>query len=250
MITAQDIREKTFEKAVFGGYDMATVDTFLEEVANDLVLLQKENSTLRGKMKVLVDKVEEYRRNEDALQMAILSAQKMGNQIEKSAKEQADAILDEARQEAARIVEEATYESRAEKTRLEEAKSVSAKFIDSMDMLCRRQLEFLQKMNELDFIKQLRASNPPQTPTQSASAAPAAAETPAPEAAPRRTDQGQELHQTVRDIGENVARAMDEPVVSVRPEVRPAVVDDERPTRNFNIITDPAESIDVSRGIE
>ena len=248
MITAQDIREKTFEKAVFGGYDMATVDTFLEEVANDLVLLQKENSTLRGKMKVLVDKVEEYRRNEDALQMAILSAQKMGNQIEKGAKEQADAILADARQEAERIIEEATYESRAEKTRLEEAKSVSAKFIDSMDMLCRRQLEFLQKMNELDFIKQLRASNPPQAPAQSAPPAPAP-EAPAPE--PQAEPKDQAIHQTVRDIGENVARAMDEPVVNVRPELRPAaVVDDERPTRSFNIVSDPEEIIDRTRGIE
>ena len=26
MITAQDIREKTFDKAKFGGYDMASVD--------------------------------------------------------------------------------------------------------------------------------------------------------------------------------------------------------------------------------
>ena len=136
MITAQDIREKTFEKAVFGGYDMATVDAFLEEVANDLLLLQKENVTLKGKMKVLVDKVEEYRRNEDALQMAVVSAQKMGSMIENDARAKADAILSDAKKEAERITEEATYESRAEKARLEEAKSVSAKFIDSMDMLC------------------------------------------------------------------------------------------------------------------
>ena len=36
MITAQDIREKTFEKARIGGYDMASVDDFLEELADDL----------------------------------------------------------------------------------------------------------------------------------------------------------------------------------------------------------------------
>ncbi|MBP0975792.1 MAG: DivIVA domain-containing protein, partial [Oscillospiraceae bacterium] len=37
MITAQDIREKTFEKSKFGGgYDMAQVDEFLEEIADDL----------------------------------------------------------------------------------------------------------------------------------------------------------------------------------------------------------------------
>ena len=29
MMTPQDIMDKTFEKAVFGGYDMAAVDDFL-----------------------------------------------------------------------------------------------------------------------------------------------------------------------------------------------------------------------------
>ncbi|MBR1658936.1 MAG: DivIVA domain-containing protein [Oscillospiraceae bacterium] len=238
MITAQDIRERTFEKAVFGGYDMATVDTFMEEVANDLLLLQKENATLKGKMKVLVDKVEEYRRSEEELQRAILSAQKMGSQIEKSAQEKADAILKDANQEAQRIIEEATYESRAEKARLEEAKSVSAKFIDSMDMLCHRQLEFLQKMNELDFIKQLRESTsaPAPAPEQPAPAVPE----------PARP----EINQTVRSIGETVAKVMDEPVVNVRPDVLPsAVVEDERPTKSFNIITDPEDVIDRSYGV-
>ena len=31
MITAQDIREKGFEKSRIGGYDMAAVDEFLED---------------------------------------------------------------------------------------------------------------------------------------------------------------------------------------------------------------------------
>ena len=227
MITAQDIRERTFEKAVFGGYDMATVDTFMEEVANDLLLLQKENATLKGKMKVLVDKVEEYRRSEEELQRAILSAQKMGSQIEKSAQEKANAILNDANQEAQRIIEEATYESRAEKARLEEAKSVSAKL-----------LEFLQKMNELDFIKQLRESTSAPAPEQPAPA-PAVPEAAKPE-----------INQTVRSIGETVAKVMDEPMVNVRPDVLPsAVVEDERPTKSFNIITDPEDVIDRSYGV-
>ena len=48
MITPQDIKEKTFEKALFGGYDMAAVDSFLEEISGDLVLLQKENAMLKA----------------------------------------------------------------------------------------------------------------------------------------------------------------------------------------------------------
>ena len=87
MITPQDIREKTFEKAMFGGYDMGGIDEFLEEVANDVAALQKENAVLKGKMKVLVEKVDEYRRNEDTLNSAVLSAQRLGAMIEAEARE-------------------------------------------------------------------------------------------------------------------------------------------------------------------
>ena len=48
MITAQDIREKTFEKSRIGGYDMASVDNFLEEIADDITAAQKENSVLKS----------------------------------------------------------------------------------------------------------------------------------------------------------------------------------------------------------
>lgn len=86
MITAQDIREKTFEKSRIGGYDMASVDNFLEEIADDITAAQKENSVLKSKMKVLVDKIEEYRANEEALNLAVISAQKLAVQIEADAR--------------------------------------------------------------------------------------------------------------------------------------------------------------------
>ena len=44
MITAQDIREKCFEKARIGGYAMDEVDDFLDELANDAAASQKEMS--------------------------------------------------------------------------------------------------------------------------------------------------------------------------------------------------------------
>ena len=54
-MTPQDIREKTFEKAMFGGYDMAAVQNYQEEVATELANAQKEVAVLKGKMKVRVD---------------------------------------------------------------------------------------------------------------------------------------------------------------------------------------------------
>ena len=74
MLTPQDIQNQEFAKAVFGGYDMAAVDDFLEQLAADYTALYKDNMVLKGKLKVLVEKVEEYRSTEDAMRMALPAA--------------------------------------------------------------------------------------------------------------------------------------------------------------------------------
>ena len=61
MLTPQEVSEHAFAKASFGGYNMAMVDEFLDLLTEDYTTLYKENATLKAKMKVLVDKVEEYR---------------------------------------------------------------------------------------------------------------------------------------------------------------------------------------------
>ena len=107
MITAQDIREKTFEKATFGGYAMNEVDDFLDELAGDIAATQKEAAVLRGKMKVLVDKIEEYRSSEDEMNRALVSAQKLARSIEEESRQKADAIIAEAQEKADAILAEA-----------------------------------------------------------------------------------------------------------------------------------------------
>ena len=96
MITAQDIRAKTFEKAVFGGYEMSSVDDYLEGVAQELESQAKEISVLKGKLKILADKVEEYRSTEEAMRQALVSAQQMASQIEEDAKSKSEAIITDA----------------------------------------------------------------------------------------------------------------------------------------------------------
>ena len=46
MITAQDIREKTFATVRRDGYDMDVVDNFLDDLANETEAAQKENAVL------------------------------------------------------------------------------------------------------------------------------------------------------------------------------------------------------------
>ena len=75
MFTPQEIQEQTFSKAVFGGYDMQQVDDFLEPLTEDYIMLYKENSVLKSKMKILVEKLEEYRGQEAAMKQQMAQAQ-------------------------------------------------------------------------------------------------------------------------------------------------------------------------------
>ena len=81
MFTPQEIQEQTFSKAVFGGYDMQQVDDFLEPLTEDYITLYKENSVLKAKMKILVEKLEEYRAQETKQSTATADAEARSAQM-------------------------------------------------------------------------------------------------------------------------------------------------------------------------
>lgn len=83
MLTPQEVSEKVFPKSSgFGnGYAMAQVDEFLDTLTEDYTALYKENVTLKAKLKILAEKVEEYRATEDAMRSTLLTAQKMAAKL-------------------------------------------------------------------------------------------------------------------------------------------------------------------------
>ena len=148
MITAQDIREKGFERAKFGGYEMDSVDDFLEEVADSIGVLQKENADLQRekaemakKMKVLVDKINEYRSSEEALNLAVLSAQKLAVQIEGDARARANAMLADADKKVKAKIGSIEEQTIAQEKRLADAKTATSKFFEGVRAMCNTQLK-------------------------------------------------------------------------------------------------------------
>lgn len=205
MITAQDIREKTFEKSRIGGYDMASVDNFLEEIADDITAAQKENSVLKSKMKVLVDKIEEYRANEEALNMAVLSAQKLAVQIENDARTRSAAMIEEAEQQVKARVGGIEAETEKQEKRLADAKAATEKFFEAARALCNTQLR------NLDAIS-----------SGMTAAQPAAA--PASESA--------DVDSAVRSIEESVSKLRPEPPVKM--DLSSAMKPTAKPKKNFD----------------
>ena len=79
MFTPQEVSEKTFPKSssFSSGYDLAAVDEFLDTLTEDYTALYKENAALKAKLKILAEKLEEYRATEDTMRSMLLAAQKM-----------------------------------------------------------------------------------------------------------------------------------------------------------------------------
>ena len=149
MLTPQEVANKSFTKSMMGGYSMPAVDEFLDELTEDYTSLYKENAALKAKLKVLVEKVEEYRSTEDNMRTALFAAQKMANEIVETAKEKGATITvaaeEAAKEEIARIRENVEKERR----RLSMAQEEMAQFIATWRDITARQAEFLMQLPSL-----------------------------------------------------------------------------------------------------
>ena len=165
MFTPQEVSEKVFPKASFGGgYSMSVVDEFLDALTEDYSTLFKENVTLKAKLKVLAEKVEEYRSTEDAMRQTLLTAQKMASKLVQEAQAEKDQLLADAKAEAAQEVQRLEDEKKAAEQKLAMAQEKLADFIRQSDELCQAQSAFLQSLPELE----LAAAQPAEQAAESA----------------------------------------------------------------------------------
>lgn len=149
MLTPQEVSERAFAKASFGGYNMAMVDEFLDVLTTDYTALYNENAVLKSKMKVLVDKVEEYRATEEAMRKALMSAQRMADQLVQEAQDKKQAILREAEQEAERQTAAIRQQTETEQARLVAAQQATATYVQQVRQLQEKNLEVLDHLDEI-----------------------------------------------------------------------------------------------------
>ena len=151
MLTPQQIQEISFEKAVFGGYDMSSVDDILEPLTEDYITLYKENSVLKSKMRILVEKLEEYRKQEASMQSAIIAAQKTCDQMVAEAEKRCAKMLHDAEETASAKTSNLDAVIGSEEERLQAAKEATAAFISSMEKRLKRQLELLDELRKAEL---------------------------------------------------------------------------------------------------
>ncbi|WP_298032980.1 DivIVA domain-containing protein [uncultured Dysosmobacter sp.] len=149
MLTPQEVSTHAFTKAVMGGYNMAMVDEFLDELTDDYTALYKENAALKAKLKVLVEKVEEYRATEDSMRATLLTAQRMADSIVREAEGKRDEILAQAESGAQEKVAHYQQELAASEERLKQGRLELAKFIAAAREVCSQELQLLDRLPDL-----------------------------------------------------------------------------------------------------
>ena len=153
-MTVQEIQEIGFEKAVFGGYDMKSVDTFLERVAEEFAAMQKENASLKAKMKVLVDKIEEYRGVEDGMRRTLMSAQSIAQDTIDKAKTEAKDIVAAAKTETESKVQDTRSEIELEARKLEAARKSTVEFVARVSAAYQAQAKALVELAKAEKLVQ------------------------------------------------------------------------------------------------
>ena len=146
MFTPQQIDQISFKKATFGGYDMQQVDEFLEPLTEDYVTLYKENALLKSKMRVLVGKLEEYRKNEASMKDAVVNAQKTCDKMIREAEVKCAQMMNSASATASRNVANADALVAAENARVEEARRMAAAKISELEDQLRSCLQALERI--------------------------------------------------------------------------------------------------------
>lgn len=206
MFTPQQIDQISFSKSTFGGYNMQQVDEFLEPLTEDYVTLYKENALLKSKMRVLVGKLEEYRKNEAAMKEAVANAQRTCDKMVMEAEAKCAKMLSNANAAAAAQAAQSVQPVQsvpnnsaliaAENARLEEARRTASARINEI------QDQMRSCIQALDRIKTANAPAASTAPTTRvapvAPAAPAAPVAPAPKAS--SDDVADEISQNIEAI--------------------------------------------------
>lgn len=219
MFTPQEVSEKTFPKSssFSSGYDLAAVDEFLDTLTEDYTALYKENAALKAKLKILAEKLEEYRATEDTMRSMLLAAQKMAASMTDEAKEKSEKLLADARSQREQILEEAQnaaavanrdfqQKTEAARQKLSAAEEAMKDYVAQSLALCRTQMQFLEQLPHSDLPAQESAEAQETVPTEEA--APAQETVPAQEAV--QADEPRDdapTQDTVRIIGKDILSA-------------------------------------------
>lgn len=151
-MTLDEIRNVEFSRG--RGYRAEEVDDFIDTCAETVEQLNREKEELSQKMKVLADKLVEYRNDEDSIRAALLNAQRAGDAARREAEEAAAAMKKQAEEEVEEIRSAALNKIAEEKNELQRVQKEVEAFKARLMTLYKEHLAVIGMLPEQEATKE------------------------------------------------------------------------------------------------
>ena len=172
MISSEDVRRVTFDKAM-RGYRCDDVDDYLKQVAESM------DAEMQKNLVVLAQRIDQYRAEEDTLRTTMINAQRLGENVIREAKQKAAEIIRAANMKADDREQRARDDVELAKQEIVTLKSEADSFKRSLMEMYRKHINLISKMPEYNPPAQEEAQQPAPQPAADQPYA-----EPAPEAVP------------------------------------------------------------------
>lgn len=142
-LTPLDVRRYDFGRAL-RGYDPRRVDTFRDQVAEELDRLTRVNVDLDSKARTFHEQLRAFRERDKALNDALVSAQQLRGELKDQAEREAQLTVREAQAEGEKILEAARGEVRRMQSELDALDRSRRSYLAQMRTILSRQISELE----------------------------------------------------------------------------------------------------------
>jgi len=151
-LTPLDIHHKEFGHGL-RGYNEAEVDAFLDQVADELERLFKENIGLSERLEALEQKVRDYQDMERTLHNTLLSAQRSADEMMEKTEHEAAVVLKDAEVKAKEVIHGALTQKQKATNDLARIKQAEEEFRASFEKLLQKHLRSISEIPLPDDVK-------------------------------------------------------------------------------------------------
>lgn len=153
-ITPLDIQQMVF-KVTFRGYDREEVNRFLEELAQTVEILNRDNAVLREKLTFTEQQLGEVKKTEAALSHTLIAAQSMAEEVKRTAQRDGELIIKEAELRGGEVMRQARAELADVHRELSELRKQRVMMIERI----RATLRTFERMLEVEESEDIQADS-------------------------------------------------------------------------------------------
>lgn len=143
-MSPQEIQTKQFHVR-FRGFDVEEVDGFLEQVAEHYMMVIEEKKTLSATVDSLQAELDSLKNEEHSFKNAIISAQRVADEMLRKSEDQANSLLAKAQDECEELKEAAHKEITELEYRVDELRGLQSKLHDDLRQVIGQYVEQMEQ---------------------------------------------------------------------------------------------------------